>query len=144
GVAVVEVLRAEVAPLYVDASVAASFAILWILIETWRARGVPHATWALFGVCAGAVLVTNVVIASRAAADPGVAAVWLSLRAPVMGGPRALLAVVCRRAEGLEVRVFVSRYATSAFLAAILSAAAGGLPHAVASNTLTLIAASAS
>ena len=138
GVAVVEVLRAEVAPLYVDASVAASFAILWILIETWRAPGVPHATWARFGVCAGAVLVTNVVIASRAAADPGVAAVWLSLRAPFMGALPPLLAVVCRRAEGLEVRVFVSRYATSAFIAAILSAAAVGLPTAMALKYLPI------
>ena len=100
------------APLYVDASVAASFAILWILIETWRAPGVPHATWARFGMCAAAVLVANVVIASRAAADPGVAAVWLSLRAPFMAALPPLLAVVCRRAEALEVRVFVSRYAT--------------------------------
>ena len=74
GVAAVDVLRADAAPLYVDASVTASFAILWILIETWRAPGVPHATWARFGMCAAAVLVANVVIASRAAADPGVAA----------------------------------------------------------------------
>src|SRR5215831_925134 len=37
GVATVDVLRAHAAPLYVDASVAASFAILWILIEVWRA-----------------------------------------------------------------------------------------------------------
>jgi putative PEP-CTERM system histidine kinase len=131
GVAAVDVLRAHAAPLYVDAAVAASFAILWILIETWRAPGVPHVTWARFGVCAAAVLVANIVIASRAAADPGVAAVWLSLRAPFMAALPPLLAVVCRRAEVLGVRVFVSRYATTAFIAAILSAAAVGLPTAL-------------
>ena len=130
GVAAVDVLRAHAAPLYIDASVAASFAVLWILIETWRARDVPHAVWARFGVCAAAVLVANVVIESRAA-DSRVAAVWLSLRAPFIAALPPLLAVVCRRAETLEVRVFVSRYATTAFIAAILSAAAIGLPTAL-------------
>jgi len=129
GVAAVDVLRAHAAPLYVDASVAASFGILWILIETWRAPSVPHKTWARFGVCAAAVLVANVVIASRA--DANVAAVWLSLRAPFMAALPPLLAVVCRRAEALDVRVFVSRYATTAFIAAILSAAVIGLPTAL-------------
>jgi len=130
GVVAVDVLRAHAAPLYVDATVAASFAILWILIEVWRAAGVPHAAWARFGICAAAVLVANVVIASRAA-DLRVAAVWLSLRAPFMAALPPLLAVVCRRAETLEVRVFVSRYATTAFIAAILSAASVGLPLAL-------------
>jgi putative PEP-CTERM system histidine kinase len=85
-------------------------------------------------VCAAAVLVANVVIASRAEGDLAVAAAWLSLRAPFMAALAPLLAVVCRQAEPLEIRVFVSRDATTAFIAAILSAASIGLPTALALN----------
>ncbi|MEO8464094.1 MAG: XrtA/PEP-CTERM system histidine kinase PrsK [Gammaproteobacteria bacterium] len=104
-------------------------AVVAAFIEmSWRAKWLPPRAWTRFAVCAAAVLVSSVLISSRWTQTASVADSWLAARGLIVVALAPLLAVLCRQAERMQVRVFVSRYALTAVIAGAVAVTIVGVP----------------